>query len=167
MQGHALDAEFLQELVGHRQQFDIGLRFSRTDDFRIDLVKLPVAALLRALVTEQRAVRRDLERRVLLPAVGQVSARDPGGEFGAQRQRIAAAVFERIHFLRHHIGGLADSAAEYFGFLEYRHFHTAKAVQLAHALEGFDNKGEGFGFGSEDILRAANGLGRFRHGGGD
>ncbi len=70
------NAQFLQQLVGHRQQFDVGLRLARADDLGVELVELAVAALLRALVAEQRAVGGDLERRVLLPAVGQEGARD-------------------------------------------------------------------------------------------
>ena len=61
-------------------------RFARADHLGVDLVKLAVAALLRAFVAEHRAVRRHLQRRILLPAVGDESARDPGGEFGAQGQ---------------------------------------------------------------------------------
>jgi len=70
------------DLVRHYQQFDVRLRFARADNLGVDLVELAVAALLRAFVAEQRAVRRQLERCVLLPAIGEVGARDPGGEFG-------------------------------------------------------------------------------------
>jgi len=103
-----VDAQFLQQLIRHRQQLNIGLRLARADHFGVDLVELAVAALLRAFVTEQRPVGRDLQRRILLPAVGEEGARDPGGEFGAQGQRFPAAVVEGIHFFRHHIGRLTQ-----------------------------------------------------------
>ena len=128
VQGYIRDAQLLQELVRHRQQLDIGLRLARADHLGVDLVELAVAPLLRALVAEQRAVGRDLERRKLLPAVGEESARDPGGELGAQGERISAAILEGIHFLRHHIGGLAERAGEDLGLFEHRHFHPAEAV---------------------------------------
>jgi hypothetical protein len=51
-------------------------------------------------------------------------------------------------------------AAEHGGLFEHRHFRAAEAVQLAHAFEGLDHEGEGLGVGTENVLRAANGLGR-------
>ena len=77
VQRHAVgDAQLLQQLVGHRQQLDIGHGFRGADDLGVELVELAVAALLRALVAEQRPVGGDLQRRVLLPAVGEIGARD-------------------------------------------------------------------------------------------
>ena len=163
LQRHAVgDAQLLEQLVGHRQQLDIGLRLGRADDLGVELVELAVAALLRALVAEQRAVGRDLERRVLLPAVGQVGARDAGGELGPQRERFPAAVLEAVHLLRDHVGGLAERAREHLGLLEHRHLDAAEAVELAHALEGLDHVRERLGLGAEDVLRAANGPAGFR-----
>ncbi len=46
------NAEFVEQLVRHHQQFDIGLRFARADDLGIDLVELAIAPLLRTLVTK-------------------------------------------------------------------------------------------------------------------
>ena len=110
---------------------------------------------------------RQLDRRVLLPAIRQEGARDPGGEFGAQRQRIAAAILERVHLLRDDIGRLADGAGEHFGLFEHRHLDPAEAIELAHALEGFDHEGESVGIGAENVLRPADRLrgflGRFAH----
>ena len=80
-----LDAQFVQQLVGHHQQFDICCRFRRTDDFSVDLMELAITALLRAFITEQRAMRRDLHRCMLLPAIGKIGARNAGREFRAQR----------------------------------------------------------------------------------
>ena len=103
----------------------------------------------------------NLQRRVLLPAIGEVGARDPGGEFGAQGQRFIAAIAEGIHLLRHHIGGFADGAAEHFGLLEHRHFHAAEAVKLAHPFKGFHHMGESFRLGPENVLRATDRVWRF------
>ncbi len=158
LQRDARDPQFPQQLIGHRQQLDIGLRLARADDLGVDLVELAVAALLRAFVAEQRAVGGELERGVLLPAVGEVGARDPGGEFGPQGERIAAAILERIHFLGDDIGGLADRAGEHLGLFEHRHLGAAEAVELADPLEGLDHEGKGFGIGAEDVLRATDRL---------
>ena len=158
MQGHVVNAQLLQQLIRHRQQLHIGLRLARADHLGVDLVELAVAALLRALVAEQRAVGGDLERRILLPAIGEVGARDARGELRAQGERIPAAVLEGIHLLRHHIGRLAQRTREHLGLFEHRHFHPAEAVQPPHALEGFDHEGESLGIGAEDVLGAADGL---------
>ena len=74
-----------------------------------------------------------------------------------QRQRFPAAVFEAVHFLRHHVGGLAERAREHLGLLEHRHLDPAEAVELAHALDGLVVMRESLGFGAENVLRAANG----------
>ena len=52
--------QFFQQLIRHRQQFDIGLRLARTDDLGIQLVKLAIPPFLRAFVAEQRPVGRHL-----------------------------------------------------------------------------------------------------------
>ena len=85
LQRHAVgDAELAQQLVGEDEQFDVGRRLGRADDLGVELVELAEAALLRPLVAEDRAVGGDLQRRVLLPAFGQIGAADAGGEFGPQ-----------------------------------------------------------------------------------
>ena len=83
---------------GEAQHLDIGLRLGRAEDFGVELVELPEAALLRALVAEGRAVGRDLERRKLLPALGQIGARDSRGEFGPQGDAVARAILEACTF---------------------------------------------------------------------
>src|SRR3546814_19352807 len=35
VQAHACNTQFFQQLVGHRQQFDIGLRFCRSEERRV------------------------------------------------------------------------------------------------------------------------------------
>ena len=71
------------------QQFDIGLRFGRAHDLRVELVELAIAAFLWPFVAEGGAMGCNLERRILLPALAQVSAADPGGELRAQGDGIA------------------------------------------------------------------------------
>src|SRR4051794_22873833 len=77
LERHAVrDAKLLQQLVAQAQYLDVGLRLRGANDLRIELVELAEATLLRALVTERRAVRRDLQRSILLPSLAQVRAAD-------------------------------------------------------------------------------------------
>src|SRR3546814_1132827 len=89
-------AQFAQQLVGQHQQFHVRARLARADDFGVELVELAETALLRALVAEERAVGRDLERRILLPAFGDVGAGNRSEEHTSELQslmRISYAVF--------------------------------------------------------------------------
>ena len=76
-----------------------------------------------------------------------------------------AAILERIHFLRHDVGGLAHRPREHRGRFEHRHFDALEAVQAAHAVERRDDRVEAVGLLAEQALHAANGLGGldFRH----
>ena len=74
-----------------------------------------------------------------------------------QGQRFAAAVVERVHLLRNHVGRLAERAGEHLGLLEHRHLDAAETVELAHALEGLNDMRERLGLGAEDVLCAADG----------
>ena len=74
LQGDPADAELGKQLRSERQYLDIRLRFGGADDFGVELVELAVAAFLRPLVAEGRAMGRDLERRKLLPAFAQIGA---------------------------------------------------------------------------------------------
>ena len=153
------DAELAEQLVGQAQQFDIGRGFGGAQYLGVDLVELAIAPLLRPLVTEHRARGDQLQGRKLLPPLGDIGARDSRGEFGAQRQRIAALVGEGVHFLRHDIGGLADRAREHLGRLEHRHVDAAEAIQPANALERVEHLGETALLGAENVLRAADAIG--------
>src|SRR5690242_5568419 len=107
-------------------------------------------------------MRRHFKRRILLPTFAQISAADSGGEFGTKRNRLPAAVLERIHLLRHHVGRLADAPGEYLSLLDRRHFDALEPEQPAHAIECGDNRREAVGVFSKQALRAPDGLNR-RH----
>ncbi len=161
------DTQLAEQLRAHRDQFDVGRRLGRADDLGVELVELAITALLRALVAEQRAVGGELHRRELLPAVRDISAADAGGELGAQRQRFAAAVVERVHLLRHDVGRLAERAGEDAGELEHRHVDAAEAVQLAHAVERLDHRIEARDVVAIEVLRAPDPLHFVCHARGD
>ncbi len=162
----AVDPKLFQQLVGEAEQFDIGERLGGADHLGVQLVELAITALLRTLVTEQRTRGRDLHRRVLLPAVGEIGARDPGGEFGTQRDRIPAAIVERIHFLRYDVGRFAQTPREHRGRLDHRHFDALEAVQPPDAVERIDHVRETLLCIAVHVLGAAHGMGgrKLRHG---
>lgn len=162
LQRHALgDAELVQQLVRHHQQLDVRRRFGRAQYLGVDLVELAIAPLLRPFVAEHRAAGRDLQRRMLLPAFGQERARDTCGELRPQGQRIAAAVGESVHLLRHDVGRLADRAGEDLGRLEHRQVDALETVQAADAFERLDHRCEAALLVAEYILGSAHPARRF------
>ena len=163
LERHAIaDPELLQELMAEAQNLDVGLRLGRADDLGVELVEFAEAAFLRALVAESRAVGRDLERRMLLPPFAQIGAADAGGEFGAKRDRLPAAILERVHFLGDDVGSLADGPGEDLRRLDRRHLDQLEPEQPAHAIERTHHRGEAVGVFSKQALRAPDGLNR-RH----
>ena len=104
-------------------------------------------------------MHRQLHRRKLLPAIGKVSPRNASGEFGPQGNRIAAAVFETIHFLGNNIGRLTQAARKHRSGFNHRQLQALKTIKLAHAFEGRDHMRKAFLGLTEHVLRAAHGLG--------
>ncbi|PAV93305.1 hypothetical protein WR25_10456 [Diploscapter pachys] len=150
-----------RQLVRHHQQLDVRRGLGRAQYLGVDLVELAIAPLLRAFVAEHRTARRDLQRRVLLPAFRQERARDTCGELGPQGQRIAAAVRKGVHLLRHDVGRLADRAGEDLGRLEHRQVDALEAIQAADAFERLDHGRETALLVAEDILGSAHPARRF------
>ncbi len=160
LERHALaDPQLAQQLVGEHQQLHVRLRLRRADDLGVDLVKLAIPPLLRAFVAEHRAVRRDLHRRVLLPAFGDERARDSRGKFRAQRQQVAAAIGKGVHLLRHHIRRFAHRPREHLGRLEHRQLDPPEAIEFPHAVERVDDMAKPALVLERDILRAAHAFG--------
>src|SRR3546814_13352877 len=99
-------------------------------------------------------------RRVLFrSAVGDVGARDAGGECGTERDRIAAAILERVHLLRDDIGGLTERAREHGRRLEHRDFEALEAIEPPHAIEHIGDAREAALVLAENVLRAADAVG--------
>jgi hypothetical protein len=107
-------------------------------------------------------MRRDLQRCELLPAFAEIRAANARRELRPKSDRLPAAILEGVHFLRDHIGRLADGAREHAGLFDGRHLDPLEAVQAAHAIERLDHLREAVGVFSEKALRAPNGLNR-RH----
>jgi len=112
-QAQAADAELREELGEHGDDLGVDLRRRRADRLGAQLVVLAVAAGLRPLVAEHRAVVPELHRlRPLVQAVLDVQAADRRRALGTQGQRTAALVRERVHLLTHDVGRLAHAALE-------------------------------------------------------
>ena len=100
---------------------------------------------------------------MLLPAFGEIGAADAGGEFGPQRQALAAAILEAVHLLGDDVGRLADRAGEDLGRLEHRHLDPAEAVEPADAVERLHHRLETVGGFAPDILGSPDLLRTFAH----
>ena len=135
----ALDAEPAPHARGHRNQLGVDVRAREADGLHIDLVELPVAALLRPLAPEHRAHAPELVARTTQHAVGDHRAHDARSRFGSQGEAVFSLVGEGVHFLLDHVGEFADRALEELGVLDDRHpylFESVLREQVAHgALE--------------------------------
>src|SRR3546814_20787463 len=85
-----------------------------------------------------------------------VGARDAGVEFGPERDRIAAAILERVHLLRDDIGGLTERAREHGRRLEHRDFEALEAIEPPHAIQHIGAAREAALALPENVLRAAD-----------
>ncbi len=100
-----------KQLDHHLDHFGIhGGRF-RADRLRADLIKLPVAALLRPLAPEHRSdVIKLLQSGHLVQPMLDVGAHHRRGGFRPQRQRTAVAILESVHLLADDVGLFAHAA---------------------------------------------------------
>ncbi len=111
----------------------------------------------------------------MLPALGHIGARDPGGELGTQGDAVAAPVLERVHLLGNDVRAFTKRTGENSGRFKHGHFDPVKAIEVAHALKGRDHMREAFlervSGAPQHVLRAAHRIGClwarifiFRHG---
>ena len=96
---------------------------------------------------------------MLLPAIAQKRAADAGGKFRPQGQAVAAPILETVHFLRHHVGGLAERAGEDRSRFKHRHLDALEAIEPPHALERLHHMPKAFLLFAKYVLRAAHRLG--------
>ena len=158
LQPQARDPQTPPQPRAERDELRIHIGARAADRFHVHLPELPVAAGLRRLVAEHRPQTPQLVTLSAQQAVGNQRAHDAGGGFGAQREAVATAVGEGIHFLADHVGVLADGALEELGVLNDWHanlFVAVGAEQLARArfevLPGAD-------LGRQHVVHSADGL---------
>eukprot|EP00611_Tribonema_gayanum_P012703 TRINITY_DN2336_c0_g1_i3.p1 TRINITY_DN2336_c0_g1~~TRINITY_DN2336_c0_g1_i3.p1 ORF type:complete len:704 (-),score=109.00 TRINITY_DN2336_c0_g1_i3:16-2127(-) len=158
LQLETAESQPLPELGGDGDHFDIDVGRRNAEGFDVELMELPIAAGLRALVAEHRAGAPDALLLVEQDAVLDAGANHASGQLRAQRQRFAAAILEGIHLLFDDIGHFADRALEQLGALDHRQPQFAVAVSGKHLRgDGMDVL-PGRGIGRQDIVHAANGL---------
>src|SRR3546814_7378950 len=103
--------------------------FRSTGDLHADLVELPLPPLLRTLVAEHRPGIEQLQREVLAETAGNEGTGDTRGPLRPQRDRVAAAILERVHLLGDDVGRIAERSREDLGELENRRRDLAEAVR--------------------------------------
>ena len=152
------DFQRLQDVPAAGDDLGVRQRFGGADEFGADLVKLAVAALLRALVAEHRAGVEDLLRQRLSQPVGHQRPADAGGAFGPEGDGFAAAVVEGVHLLHHDVGGFAQGAGEDAGVLEDRGYPFVEAVGGGDTAGGVHDTVEAALFLADEVVGAAGGL---------
>jgi hypothetical protein len=78
--------------------------------------------------------------------------------FGAQRDRVAAAIIERVHFLGDDIGGFAEGAGEDGGVFEDGGLPLGETVEGGYSTGGFDDVEVAGGIFADDVAGASDGL---------
>ena len=130
---------------------DVDVWIGRADALDADLVVLPVAAGLRALVAERRRGVPDLPRDV-----GSVLDERPGDRrraLGTQGHPAAALVLEVVHLLGDDVGALADPL-EHADVLEHRRLDQPVAVPAGELGEGGEQRLPAGRLGRQEVLRA-------------
>ena len=113
-----------------RQCDNLGVqsRVVHADSLHTHLLQLAVAAGLGALVAEEGAVVDQLDGELAaVQVVLNDGTHDARRALRPQGHRTAAPVGESVHFLRHDVGGFADTTGEQRGFFEDRQLHVLVA----------------------------------------
>ena len=132
-----VDAERAPQPRQHHHLLGVDIRAPEPERLDVELVELPVASPLRALVPEHRtpgphALRPFVDERVL-----DGGPHDAGGGLGPQRQALAVQlVLERVHLPLDDVGRIADAADEEGRGLDDRDAHVAVSVLREHVPRG-------------------------------
>ena len=130
----------------------------KADRFGAELEELAVAAALRTLVAEHRALVPQALRSVVGQVVLDHRAHGAGRAFGTQGQLVAVhRVGEGIHFLLDDVGDGADRAREQAGFLDDRGHQLLVAIAFQHGLDGVLEQFPQRRFGRQDVVHAFDG----------
>jgi hypothetical protein len=131
---------------------------AEADRFGAELEELAVAAALRTLVAEHRALVPEALRTVVGQVVFERGAHDAGRAFRTQGQQVAVhRIGEGIHFLLDDVGDGADGAREQAGFLDDRGDDLLVAVALQDRFGGVFEQLPQRRIGREDVVHAFDG----------
>ena len=124
------NSERFPETRDHREKLDIDVGTGKTEGFAAELMELPVAAALRALVPEHRPEVPEALRGVVGEAVLNGAAHDGARIFRTQGEFFTVhAVFKGIHFLFDNIGHFPDTAGKKRRLLKNRRADLTKTVE--------------------------------------
>ena len=157
-------AQIAPELRRHGDQLGIQFRRGTAEALGADLVKLPVATTLRALVPKHRPLVPPAQQLALEQTMLDTGAHRAGGAFRAQRQAVAVAVEKGVHLLLDDIGDLADGTSEQFGRLEQRQPHLGEAVTLQGGSQTLFHRMPARRDRGQQVVHAAHGLKLGSHG---
>ena len=90
----------------------------------------------------------------------QVRAHDPGGALGPERDRSSTLVLERVHLLRHDVGGVAGGARVQLRVLEGRRLQVSEPEQTRGRVRRVVQRQQLVGVVEQEILGAAGRLER-------
>src|ERR1700693_1515984 len=94
----------------------------RADGFDVELEKLPVAALLRAVVSKHRSDEEEARRlRALVQTGLEISADDSGGRLGSERGVPSPTIVEAIQLFGDGIGVSSDALDQFRMLDDRRH----------------------------------------------
>ena len=134
---HVLQAQVIPQAARHHDHLGVDVRAREADRFGAELEELAVAAALRTLVAEHRALVPQAARAVVDQVVLEHGAHDAGRAFRTQGQLVAVhRVFEGIHLLLDDVGDGADGAREQARLLDDRGHDLLVAVAFQDRFGG-------------------------------
>ena len=111
MEVQVFQSQLVENFTSHGDDFCICQRRRGSQHFQAELMEFSVAAGLRTVVAEHGAdVKHLMYLLIAIHFMFQVSAHGRSCILRTKRHRAVASILEGIHFLRHHIGGIADAA---------------------------------------------------------
>ena len=158
-----LDTQLPPQPRRHHNQLGIHIRAVHAETLHADLVKLAIAAFLRALMAKHRALVPQPLDLIVQQTVFNTGPHAAGGAFWPHAQALAIAVFEGIHLLLDDIGHFADGALEQLGFFHNGQPDFLVGVSLQHASRAIFQVLPINGVRRQDVVHAADGLDMFRH----
>ena len=164
LQLHPFYPQLPPQAARHDQKLDVHVRPGQAEYLGAECMILAVAALLRALVPEQRPAIPQPLRPVVEQVVFQRRAHGRRRAFRAQRQGVTVhRIGERVHFFFDDVGDFAHTAHEQLGALDDRRPDILVAVAPEHFAHGVLEEFPQRGLLRQDIVHPADGLYFIRH----
>jgi len=132
-QADAFQAQVIPQAARQHDQLGVDIGAREADRFHAELVKLAIAAFLRALMAEHLALVPQAFRAFVDQVVLDHGAHHAGRAFRTQGQVVAVhRIGERIHFLFDDVGHGADGARKQFRLFHDRRADLLETIALQH-----------------------------------